>query len=48
MAFGLEFGSVFAASQDVCVCKRGLVLSAYEGWGVFYFASVDVYSPSHL
>ena len=48
MEFGSELDGGSATSKDVCVCERGLTLSAYEGWDVFSFASVDVYSPCHL
>jgi len=48
VAFNSELGGESAASKDVCVCKRGLALRAYEGLAVFSFASVDVYSPCHL
>ncbi len=48
MAFNSELGGESAASKDVCECKRGLTLSAYEGWAVFPFASMDVYAPYHL
>ncbi len=45
MAFSSKLGGEFEASKYVCVCERGLALGAYEGWDVFSFASVDVYSP---
>ena len=45
MAFNSELGGESGASKDVCVCKRGLELGAFEGWAVFPFASVDDYSP---
>ena len=45
MAFNSELGSESATSKDVCACKRGLALSAYEGWAMFPFASMDVFSP---
>ena len=48
MAFDSELGGEFATSRDVCVCKRGLALGAYEGWAVFPFVFVDVYAPCHL
>ncbi len=48
MAFNSEFGGESAASKDVCVCEKGIAFSAYEGWALFSFASVDVYSPRHL
>ena len=48
MAFNSKLGGESAISKDVCVCERGLALSVYEGWVVFPFASVDMYSPCHL
>ena len=48
MAFSSELGGESAASAYVCVCERGLALSAYEGWAVFSFAYGDVYSPCNL
>ena len=48
MTFSLELGGESAASNYVCVCERGWALGAYEGWVVFLFTSVDVYSPCHL
>ncbi len=35
-------------SMYVCVCEWGLAFGAYEGWAVFSFTSVDMYSPRHL
>ncbi len=37
-----------STSQYVCVCERKLTLGAFEGWAVFSFTPVDVYSPRHL
>ena len=45
MAFNSELGGESATSKDVCVCERGLAFCAYEGWAMFPFAFVDVYSP---
>ena len=46
MAFNSERGGESADSKYVCICERGSVLGAYEGWAVFSFTFVDVYSPS--
>ncbi len=48
MAFNYKFGDESAPSKDVCVRERGIALRADEGWAVFSFASMDVYSPRHL
>ena len=48
MAFNSEIGGESAASKYVRVCEWGFALGAYEGWAVFPFTCVDLYSPRHL
>ena len=48
MTFSSELGGESAASKYVYICERGLALGTYEGWTVFLFTSVDVYSLCHL
>ena len=48
VAFDPELSGESAAAEDVGVCEWGLAFGAYEGRAVFSFASVYMYSPSHL
>ena len=45
MAFNSELGGESAASKDVCLCERGITLSAYEEGVVFFFLHLWMCTP---
>ena len=45
MTFSSKFDCVSATAKYMCVGEWGLAFCVYEGWVVFFLASVDVDAP---